>query len=153
VAFVCTGNFYRSRLAEEIFRFYAENSGRDVFVISRGLAVQDDLKGMHPEAITYLETLGVRPPSIRNPLPLLVDELIATDHLVLLNRSEHEPLMERGYKAVYRKLLNQQAVSHWNVFDFYPPSAGWKKESRPSQPLESAMEHIHFAAKDLVRSL
>jgi len=153
VVFVCTGNFYRSRLAEEIFRFYAKSSQGDPVAFSRGLMVNGDLKGMHSGALSYLTAMGIDPAPVRDPMPLMVDELISANHLVLLNKSEHEPLMEREFKAVYRKFVSRNAVTCWNVFDVCAPTRGWKQDLRPGQPLESALEHIHFAVKDLSKTL
>jgi protein-tyrosine phosphatase len=154
VLFVCTGNYYRSRLAEALFRHYSASAGLGWDPFSRGLTVTGAVHGIAPEAQSFLELLGIPsavPP--RDPLPLLVDELITAGHVVLLNRVEHEPVIGREFRAVYRRLLEKNAVIFWNVFDFPPKKALWGKGLRPSQPVASATEHIHFAVKDLIRML
>jgi hypothetical protein len=86
-------------------------------------------------------------------MPLLVDELITTQRVVLLNRMEHEPVIEREFRAVYRRLLGKNAVTFWNVFDLPPKKFLWSKPPPPSQPAASATEHIHLAVRDLIRQL
>jgi protein-tyrosine phosphatase len=149
--FVCTGNYYRSRIAEAVFRD-ASPTGSDWRAVSRGLIVTGALRGLAPEAREFLESSGIVPPS-RDPAPLLVDELAAADHVVLLNRAEHEPLIAREFSAVYRRLLAKNAVTLWNVFDLPPKKSAWGKEPPPSQPASSATEHIRFAVKELLRQL
>ncbi|MEI6032774.1 MAG: hypothetical protein WCS65_00660 [Verrucomicrobiae bacterium] len=150
--FVCTGNYYRSRLAEALFRHgsASDRNGWDAF--SRGLAVAGTLRGLAREARDFLEFLGI-PADLRNPLPLLVDELISADHVVILNRAEHEPVISAEFRAVYRRLLEKNAVTCWNVFDLPARKPAWGKAIPPTQPAASATEHICFAVKDLLRQL
>ncbi len=150
VLFVCTGNYYRSRLAEALFRHDSASEGLAWEPFSRGLGVTGGLQGIAMEAQEYLRSLGI-PASPRNPMPLLVDELITTDRIVLLNRTEHEPVIEREFRAVYRRLLGKNAVTFWNVFDLPPKKFLWSKPYPSSQPAVSATEHIHLAVKDLIR--
>lgn len=149
--FVCTGNYYRSRIAEALFRDGLP-AGSDWEPVSRGLAVTGALRGLAPEARDFLDSLGIVPPP-GDPAPLLVDELAAADHVVLLNRSEHEPMIEREFRAVYRLLLAKNAITLWNVFDLPQKKTTWGKELPPSQPAPSATEHIRFAVKELLRQL
>lgn len=149
--FVCTGNYYRSRLAEILFRHYSgEESGRWT-ARSRGLSVTGALHGMAPEAVSFLEAMGVSDTeSSRDPCPLLVDELIAAGHVVLMNRMEHEPMIGKDFRAVYLRLLEKKAVTFWNVFDLPRKKPVWGKQEILCQPAASATEHIHFAVRDLV---
>lgn len=147
--FLCTGNFYRSRVAEA---FFASLPHAGWTASSRGLSVTGGLRGLAPEAAAYLESQAI-PFEPRDPLPLLVDELIAADHVVLLNHAEHEPLMVRDFGAVYRRLLARNAVNRWNIFDLPPRKLPWGREIPPSQPAVSALEHIRFAVESLARQL
>jgi len=149
VLFLCTGNFYRSRLAEILF----EREGLPGWsASSRGLVVSGALKGLAPQVAEYLASEGVVA-DLRDPAPLLVDELVGAEHVVLLNASEHEPLLLRDFRAVYRKLLADGAVTKWNVFDLPARKVAWGQEPPPGQPPVSAIEHIRFAVSDLVRRL
>jgi protein-tyrosine phosphatase len=149
VLFLCTGNFYRSRVAEALFRSLPDSGWT---AMSRGLSVTGGLRGLAPEASFFLEAQAI-PFDPRDPLPLLVDELIAADHIVLLNHSEHEPMIARDFGAVYRKLLGRDAVTRWNIFDLPPRKVPWSREMPPSQPAVSALEHIRFAVESLARWL
>jgi hypothetical protein len=44
VLFLCTGNYYRSRFAEELFNHHAKRDGLDCIAQSRGLALE---RGVH----------------------------------------------------------------------------------------------------------
>lgn len=149
VLFLCTGNFYRSRVAEALFSSLAPSGWK---AASRGLSVTGGLHGLAPEASLFLESQSI-PFAPRDPMPLLVDELIAADHIVLLNHSEHEPMITRDFGAVYRRLLGRNAVTRWNIFDLPPRKAPWGREMPPSQPAVSALEHIHFAVERLAGQL
>jgi len=151
--FVCTGNYYRSRLAELLFNHYAALAGLGWRAESRGLVVTGRLRGIAPEARDYAESHGLPDVPDRNPLPLLVDELAAAGLVVLMNRAEHEPLMERDFRPILRLLVSRDAVRAWNVFDLPVPRAGWGAEPVPSQPGVSSTEHIHFAVRTLLSEL
>jgi len=151
--FVCSGNFYRSRLAEILFLHYTDPEKRDWEVFSRGLAVGPVMRGVASEVVDFLKPMGLDTGDYRDPRPLLVDELIGASHVVLLNRAEHEPAIEREFHPVYRKLLGAGAITFWNVFDLPYESTSRGKTTPPSQPAESAVEHIHFAVKDLIARL
>lgn len=152
--FICSGNFYRSRLAEALFRHYTDSEEMEWEVFSRGLAVTGALSGVSPEVIDFLKPMGLlEAVDDRDPLPLLVDELIGASHVVLLNQAEHEPTMEREFRPLYLKLLGAGSITFWNVFDLPAERTSWGKTACPSQPASSAVEHIHFAVKDLVARL
>lgn len=152
--FVCTGNYYRSRLAEILFNHYAVRSGLPWRAESRGLVVTGRLSGLAAEARAYAELAGIADVPGRNPKPLLVDELAGVGLVVLMNRAEHEPIMEREFRPVYRALVSRGALRAWNVFDLPAPRPLWGGgEPVPSQPAASATEHIDFAVRALIADL
>jgi hypothetical protein len=48
VLFLCTGNYYRSRFAEELFNHQAERAGLDWIAQSRGLALERGAQNVGP---------------------------------------------------------------------------------------------------------
>lgn len=151
--FVCTGNYFRSRLAEILFNHCAVQSGLPWRAESRGLAVSGQLSGLAIEARAYAEAAGVAVPPGRNPKPLLVDELAGAGLVVLMNRQEHEPIMEREFRPVYRSLVSRGTLRSWNVFDLPSPRPVWGGEPLLSQPAVSSTEHIDFAVRTLIAGL
>jgi len=160
VLFVCTGNFYRSRLAEILFNHYAKAMGLDWEADSRGLAKKMVHRGISPSVKSYLEASphGAPTEEPRNPIALSVDDILKFDLIVLLNKTEHHPELEKRSQTLVRSLQDAGKLRSWNVYDlageanFFLRLIGWQK-SRPGQPPESAMEHIDFAVRLLVEDL
>lgn len=103
VIFVCSGNFYRSRFAEEYFNATAKKKGLSCYSESRGTLVDPTAApgepGMSPETVTQLEKRGITPVgtnlSRRAMTPHDVTEF---DLFVALNGEEHLPAMaQAGY--------------------------------------------------------
>jgi hypothetical protein len=62
VLFLCTGNYYRSRFAEELFNDHAGRSGIDWIAHSRGLALErgaNNLGCISPFALRALKELEI----------------------------------------------------------------------------------------------
>jgi protein-tyrosine phosphatase len=62
VLFLCTGNYYRSRFAEELFNLRAAHAGSDWFAQSRALAIERGINNfgpISPFALRGLEERGV----------------------------------------------------------------------------------------------
>ena len=57
VLFLCTGNYYRSRFAEELFNHEAERAGLHWIAQSRGLALERGANNVGPIAPVVLHTL------------------------------------------------------------------------------------------------
>lgn len=160
VLFICTGNYYRSRLAELLFNHYAARAGIDWEADSRGLLSGSNLKGLSPSARRYLEAVNFPLPEemLRDPRTFSVDDLPCFNLVILLNRSEHLPELEKRFQPLVRSLEQEGKLRTWNVYDV-PIKAnwilqliGWHKE-RPSQPEQSATEHIDLAVRALVAEL
>lgn len=158
--FVCTGNYYRSRLAQLLFNHYAEQAGIDWKATSRGLLMQTTVRGLSPHAIDYLERkdLGHLTEDPRDPASLSVDDLPGFDLIVVLNRFEHQPMFEQRYRWVVQALENDRKLRWWNIYDL-PPKVSMKEmllSGKPphfGQPHDSAVEHIDFAVQALVAEL
>jgi protein-tyrosine phosphatase len=97
VLFLCTGNYYRSRFAEELFNQRAGHTGSDWSAQSRALAIErgiSNLGPISPFALKGLEERGlVAKASHRRPQQCAIADLEAANCIVALNEPEHRPLM------------------------------------------------------------
>jgi protein-tyrosine phosphatase len=115
VLFLCTGNYFRSRFAEELFNHRAARTGINWLARSRALAIERLANSAGPISPFTLKGLEVRgliaKYSDRLPQQCAIADLETADCIVALNESEHRPLMlERfPYWAPY--------IEFWNVSD------------------------------------
>lgn len=158
--FVCSGNYYRSRLAEILFNHEAEAAGLGWRAESRGLLKPGDLKGLSEHAAAYLREaeLGALAENPRDPLPLDVEDLTEYDLVIGLCREEHEPMINQKFLSLARALTKAGRIRYWQIYDIPgPPKAivrllgGGHKG--PSQPPASGTEHISLAVKVLLEEL
>lgn len=107
---ICTGNFYRSRLAEIYLR---HASGGKLAVDSRGLGAYRKLnKGMiSPHTHQFLVELGVPGGPQRFPEQLETIHLQTARHIVVLDEQEHRPMMEAQFPDWADR------VSYWQIRD------------------------------------
>lgn len=160
VLFICSGNYYRSRLAEILFNHEAVAAGLAWEAESRGLLQTKELKGLSEHAQQYLrvaglEHLGIEP---RNPLPLDVEDLTSFDLIIGLCRSEHRPMVEQKFVALAKALQQSGRLRYWSIYDVPGrPHAILRllggAHRRPCQPSDSGTEHIALAVKSLVGEL
>jgi protein-tyrosine-phosphatase len=116
VLFLCTGNSYRSRLAEILFNSVAAKMGLPWQALSRGLALERGANNVGPmaaSAITALEAMGVRATEsvTRPPAQVTAEDLGAADRVVALKEAEHLPLLQERFPAWTEK------VEFWHVDD------------------------------------
>ena len=101
VLFLCTGNYYRSRFAEELFNARAAKMGLDWQASSRGLATEFGAGNIGPIsalAVNRLIKLGVDPgDNLRFPLPLRESELAEADLIIALYEAEHRPYLKQRF--------------------------------------------------------
>jgi low molecular weight protein-tyrosine phosphatase len=120
ILFLCTGNYYRSRYAEEIFNHIAKSKGLPWRAFSRGAAERGSPDNVGPMSRFALEALAAQAivPEERMPMPCVVADFHAADLVVALKDAEHRPLIERRFHGVAGN------VTYWNVDDieFAPPS-------------------------------
>jgi len=161
VLFVCSGNYYRSRLAEILFNHEAARTGLEWEAESRGLLKARELRGLSEHAAAFLEgaklahLAGETP---RDPLAIDVEDLTGANLVVALCREEHQPMIEQRFLALARALQKAGRIRYWNIYDIpaRPPAivrlVGGGHRA-PSQPAESGTEHIKLAVKELVEEL
>ncbi|HZP77053.1 MAG TPA: low molecular weight phosphatase family protein [Pseudolabrys sp.] len=115
VLFLCTGNFYRSRFAEELFNDLAIREGLAWRAGSRALALErgvNNIGTISPFALSALAERGVPVrDGGRTPTQCSAQDLEAADHIVALKETEHRPLMRARYPAF------EARVEYWEVHD------------------------------------
>jgi protein-tyrosine phosphatase len=115
VLFLCTGNYYRSRFAEELFNHRAERDGLRWAAYSRGLAIERGIFNVGPLSAHVLDALaerGLAPRSgNRVPQQCTRTDLQAADHIVALNEAEHRPLLIERFPEW------EDRVEYWHIHD------------------------------------
>ena len=124
VLFLCTGNYYRSRYAEEIFNHQAGVEGLGWHAFSRGVADQlfpENVGPMSPYTLNALQAKGIAPGgATRNPVICTVDDFGEAALVVALKDAEHRPMIERRFAGVAHRVV------YWDVDDIEfldPPTA------------------------------
>ena len=120
--FLCTGNFYRSRFAEEYFNFLAKKKRLVHRADSRGLAIEFDLlENIGPLssfAIQELVKLGVTMKTpIRYPKKLVRSDIEKYELFVGMDKKEHKPMIEK--RAEFNGKKN---IIYWNIKDLHEES-------------------------------
>jgi protein-tyrosine phosphatase len=116
VLFLCTGNFYRSRLAEELLRAYSEIQGIDL--VSDSAALGDipnpiNIGPISQEALKYLDKNGIKSdPDERYPKKCTVADIVSADIIIGLNEREHRCWFEEQFSD-----FKQKCVRYWHVPD------------------------------------
>ncbi len=115
ILFLCTGNYYRSRFAEELFNHHAERAGLDWIARSRGLALErgsDNVGPISPFALHALKEMAIIARGAdRFPQQCTVGDLATADFVVAVKEAEHRPLMRLRF-AEWEHLSD-----YWNVHD------------------------------------
>jgi low molecular weight protein-tyrosine phosphatase len=140
ILFLCTGNYYRSRYAEEIFNHIAASKDLPWRAFSRGAAERGSPDNVGPISRFALEALAAQaivPEGVmRMPMPCVVADFHEADLVVALKDAEHRPLIERRFPEVAGN------VTYWNVDDieFAPPSIALTMIDRHVQELIAMLE-------------
>lgn len=115
VLFLCTGNYYRSRYAEEIFNHQAGLEGLGWRAFSRAVAENLSPENVGPISRYTLEALqarGIAPAgAIRNPVLCTLADFAEAELVVALKDAEHRPMVERRFAGVAHR------VEYWDVDD------------------------------------
>ncbi|WP_425905853.1 low molecular weight phosphatase family protein [Nitrobacter sp. TKz-YC02] len=115
VLFLCTGNYYRSRFAEELFNHRVSFIGLDWIASSRGLALErgsSNVGPISPYTRDALEHRGILPLAAdRLPETCTVDDLARADVVVALDEAEHRELLHARFSGW------EDRVTYWNIHD------------------------------------
>lgn len=127
VLFLCTGNYYRSRFAEEVFNHLCAEKGLPWSAESRGLDPDVDAIGntgnLSPLALERLRARGYGVKGNRPPRSAVPADLDAADLIVAVDRDEHEPLVASGFPCHAKRIL------YWDIKDiaFEQPTSALEK--------------------------
>jgi protein-tyrosine-phosphatase len=112
ILFICTGNFYRSRFAEAVFNYRAEQQQIPWAAFSRGLAThlaEGYLSSFAADALLARQ-IDLRYTGLRR-LQLSEDDLLKADRRIGMDRTEHFPMMQNQFSAWADK------IEYWDVAD------------------------------------
>ena len=116
VLFLCTGNYYRSRLAEELFNHRVRKAGLDWQASSCALAIErgaeENIGPISEYTVKALSEFGI---SIRHParFPVACTErdFLEADLVIAMKEAEHRSLVETRFNAF------AASVAYWHVHD------------------------------------
>jgi len=102
--FLCTGNYYRSRYAEEFFNHHATRRALPWQAHSRGLARDLTVLGlegtMSPLALETLRRRGIVPRAAdRPPTRVCATDVTSARRIFALCEEEHRPMLEASHEG------------------------------------------------------
>lgn len=113
--FLCTGNYYRSRYAEQVFNALAPAAGLDWHADSRALnlaAGSHNVGPISPFTLQRLRKRGIEPQQpLRLPLQAQEQDFAQADLVIALKRDEHEAMVLARFAAWAPR------VEYWQVHD------------------------------------
>jgi low molecular weight protein-tyrosine phosphatase len=122
ILFLCTGNYYRSRYAEELFNHRAGTEGLAWRAFSRGVAEKgspDNVGPMSSFSLEALQAKAILPEGAsRYPQPCSLEDFDQAKLVIALKEAEHRPMIERRFPEVANRII------YWHVDDveFLHPS-------------------------------
>jgi len=132
ILFLCTGNYYRSRFAEELFNHLAQELGLVYRAQSAGLAHDCPSRNVGPLSRHTIAALAERgiplPAELRLPRDVNEADLENAALVIALKDSEHRPMVEASFPAFLER------VEFWEVNDV--------PESPPSVALPQIERHV-----------
>lgn len=104
ILFICTGNYYRSRFAEEYFNHLARTHHLDWQAHSRGLSQNmPSLNNPGPISVHTIEGLKVRKVKGRElnryPRPIEKADFTRYEKIIAMSAAEHRPMLESRFLA------------------------------------------------------
>ena len=146
VLFICTGNYYRSRLAEAVFNYNFGEGKSNWTAFSRGLnpGYLTPKQRQFPVSIyslKKLDDLKIPHKYIEGkPTQLTQADLDQSDVIVAVHRKEHEPMLTKQFPD-----YDLKKVEFWEVPD------GGKSEKEFNQALQIVYEKTLELGHRLIR--
>src|SRR6266568_8296184 len=115
VLFLCTGNYYRSRLAEELFNQRARRlelnwrASSCALAIERGADNNGPISEFAMRALSDLDVIPAHP--FRFPIACTVRDFELADLVIAMKEAEHRSLMKTKFNAWAER------VTYWHVHD------------------------------------
>ncbi len=133
VLFLCTGNYYRSRFAEELFNHRASALGGGWSATSRALAIERGIVNVGPLSAHTRQALIERGIEARDaermPAQCSVGDLESAALVVAVKEAEHRPLLTERFPGW------EDRVTYWHVHDL--------DVGLPDVALREIDEHVH----------
>jgi protein-tyrosine-phosphatase len=141
VLFLCTGNYYRSRFAEEWFNTLARQASLDWSATSRGLAVELGIFNVGPISAHTRRALPERgivlPEPIRPPAACTEEDLAGAELVIALKEAEHRGFLTRKFPDWPNR------VTYWHVHDL--------DQSGPEEAIAEIAERVTALVEELTK--
>ena len=128
ILFLCTGNYYRSRFAEELFNFLSSKASLDCRATSLGFTPHPDFNPgpISRHALEALAARGISPRRpVRMPSAVQAHDFLNHEYVIALDETEHRPMMEN----LFPQFLSR--VQFWQVQDL-----AWEPPERATARIE-----------------
>jgi len=139
ILFLCTGNYYRSRFAEELFNSLAKQHDLDWIATSRALAIELGTYNFGPISSHTQEALAQRgialAEPIRPPMQVTEEDLSGAARVIALKEAEHRPYLTTRYPAW------PDRVEYWHIHDL--------DKATPVEALTSIEEKVNAIITEL----
>jgi protein-tyrosine-phosphatase len=140
VLFLCTGNYYRSRYAEEVFNHLAVASDMNWEATSRALALERGKHNVGPIsnfAVAALAVDKILPMSSgRMPMACTEVDLAGADMIVAVKEAEHRALLAERFAHW------KDRATYWHIHDV--------DQAHPDVALREIKHNVTELAKRLV---
>ena len=125
ILFLCTGNYYRSRWAEEFFNHRARTEGLAWRAFSRGVAEKgspDNIGPMSRFALEALQLKAILPAGVtRYPQPCSLTDFDRAQLVIALKESEHRPMIEQRFP----ELDDRRSIGTWMTSSSHRQPRRW----------------------------
>ena len=132
VLFLCSGNYYRSRFAEELFNHWAEAQSVRYRADSAGLWPNCQTHNVGPMSVHTIAALrehGVHLPELlRSPRDVSEADLRDAALIIAVKEAEHRPIVESRFPSWLTR------VEFWHVHDV--------ADAPPSEALPQLERHV-----------